>query len=192
MAVLRLITSSYLVGCLHRQVGRLLALEDAADIDARLAIHIRQIGAIAHQLAGRDGLTRSGDCGQRMAQSQSGNLFAPACEVRIGSNIERDGPLLDSSREGALDLVLGAGVDNDDLQPEAASRRLRALDFDLRHYRIVRIHEHGILVAVGVISCSNSSRFGPSSVLIKVIPVALPPGRLRLATTLQRRDRMRS
>ena len=34
-AVLRLITSSNLVGCLHRQVGGLLALEDAVDVDGR-------------------------------------------------------------------------------------------------------------------------------------------------------------
>ena len=34
LAVLRLITSSNLVGCSHRQVGGLGALEDAADIDA--------------------------------------------------------------------------------------------------------------------------------------------------------------
>ena len=35
LAVLRLMTSSNLVGCLHRQVGRLLALEDAIDIAGR-------------------------------------------------------------------------------------------------------------------------------------------------------------
>ena len=36
LAVLRLITSSNLVGCLHRQFGGLFALEDATDIDAGL------------------------------------------------------------------------------------------------------------------------------------------------------------
>ena len=37
-AVLRLITSSYLVGALHRQVGRLLALEDAVDVAGGAAV----------------------------------------------------------------------------------------------------------------------------------------------------------
>ena len=37
LAVLRLITSSNLVGCLHRKVGRLLALEDAIDVAGRPA-----------------------------------------------------------------------------------------------------------------------------------------------------------
>ena len=35
LAVLRLMTSSYLVGCLHRQVSRLLALEDAINVAGR-------------------------------------------------------------------------------------------------------------------------------------------------------------
>ena len=37
LAVLRLITSSNFVGCLHRQIGRLLAFEDAVDIAGRTA-----------------------------------------------------------------------------------------------------------------------------------------------------------
>jgi hypothetical protein len=36
--------------------------------------------------------------------------------------------------------------------------------------------------AVGTASCSSSSRFGPSSTFKAVMPVRLPPGRLRLAT----------
>jgi len=38
-------------GLLDWQVGRLLTLEDAADIDADLAMSIRNAGAIAHQTA---------------------------------------------------------------------------------------------------------------------------------------------
>ena len=44
LAVLRLITSSYLVGCLHRQVGRLLALEDAIDVAGRAPVQLDQAG----------------------------------------------------------------------------------------------------------------------------------------------------
>src|SRR5262249_4805332 len=38
-------------------------------------------------------------------------------------------------------------------------------------------------LAAGTSSCSNSSRFGATSTLIMVVPVALPPGRLRLVTS---------
>ena len=38
-------------------------------------------------------------------------------------------------------------------------------------------------VAVGTNSRSTSRRFGPSSTFIDVLPVTLPPGRLRLATS---------
>jgi hypothetical protein len=44
-------------GLLHdRKVERLLALEDAPDIDARLAIGIALAGPVAHQAAGREKL----------------------------------------------------------------------------------------------------------------------------------------
>src|SRR5262249_41924871 len=39
-----------------------------------------------------------------------------------------------------------------------------------------------IATAFGTISCNNSSRFASSSPEIGVMPVAFPPGRLRLAT----------
>src|SRR5215510_12803181 len=38
----------------HRQVGRLLALEDAAAIGADLAVHIGDAGAVTYQAAGLD------------------------------------------------------------------------------------------------------------------------------------------
>jgi hypothetical protein len=41
-------------------------------------------------------------------------------------------------------------------------------------------------LAVGTNSCSNCSRFGANSTFVLVTPVALPPGRLRLATSPSR------
>ena len=46
MAVLRLITSSILRRRLHRQVGRLLALEDAIDIAGRAPMQVDRIGPV--------------------------------------------------------------------------------------------------------------------------------------------------
>src|SRR5262249_14404602 len=39
------------------------------------------------------------------------------------------------------------------------------------------------MVAAGTSSCSSSSRFGPSSTFKMLMPVTLPPGRLRLVTS---------
>src|SRR5262249_1956547 len=39
-----------------------------------------------------------------------------------------------------------------------------------------------IIVALGTIWCSSSSRFAANTLLRKLTPVTLPPGRLRLAT----------
>src|ERR1700682_3047264 len=41
----------------HRQVGWLVALENAAGIGANVAIKVRDAGAITHQASGLDGFT---------------------------------------------------------------------------------------------------------------------------------------
>ena len=56
LAVLRLMTSSNLVGLLDRQVGRLLALEDATDVDADQTVGVSDAGPVAHQAASSDEL----------------------------------------------------------------------------------------------------------------------------------------
>src|SRR5262245_62654782 len=46
---------------LHRQIGRLLALEDAGDIGGRSSIQVEIVGAIRHQAAGVDKKTEGVD-----------------------------------------------------------------------------------------------------------------------------------
>ena len=92
MAVLRLITSSNLVGCMHRQVGRLLALEDAAGIDAGLAIRIGEAGAVAHQAAGLDELAQRIDRGHRVAGRQRDER---------SRRLVKNGSAVDEQRAGA-------------------------------------------------------------------------------------------
>ena len=53
LAVLRLITSSKLGRRLHRQVGRLLALENAIDIAGRASVLVDRIRPIGDQAARR-------------------------------------------------------------------------------------------------------------------------------------------
>ena len=60
LAVLRLMISSTLVDLLDRQVGRLLAVENAAGVDADQTEAFRIIASVAHQAAGRGELAISG------------------------------------------------------------------------------------------------------------------------------------
>ena len=104
-AVLRLMTSSNL-GRLHdRQVGRLLALEDAAGIDAGLTIRIRDAGPVAHQAAGRSKFAQRVDRWQRVAGCQRDNVFAPAGEECIGNDEKCVGALLGKRGENCVDLA---------------------------------------------------------------------------------------
>ena len=58
LAVVRLMTSSNLVGCKTGRSAGFFALEDAAYIEAGLPKTVRLIGTITYQKAGSDGLAR--------------------------------------------------------------------------------------------------------------------------------------
>src|SRR6516162_8385080 len=116
-----------------------------------------------------------------MAQTQCGNLCAPAVEESIITDLESGGSLLGSSRKDSPDLVLAVAFDNDDLQPKAASRRLRTLDIVLQNPWDLWVHEQGDLLGCGKEFMQQLQPLW--SVAITVTPVALPPGRLRLATS---------
>src|SRR5215831_1894768 len=65
-------------GLLHRQVRRLLALENAARIDTGLAVCIRETAPIAYQTAASDKLTKLEDRGNCVTNRQFGQLLASA------------------------------------------------------------------------------------------------------------------
>ena len=70
---------------LHRQIGRLLRLEDSAGIDASLAVRLPEIAAIAHQPAGDRkvaGLRYRRHC---MANRELGKLMTAVSEIGIGA-----------------------------------------------------------------------------------------------------------
>src|SRR5690349_11420654 len=58
----------------HRQIGRLLALENPADEYSILAKRIQPSGTIADQPTGRDRLAPLINCGNRIAACQSDDL----------------------------------------------------------------------------------------------------------------------
>ena len=113
-----------LVGLHHRQVSRLLALEDAAAIGADLAVHVDNVGAVAYQPATLDELARRIDGRKRMARGERDQLDAPAAEKHIGGDEERVRPLAHERRVGGIDLLIGAGIVELDLQAKHARGRL--------------------------------------------------------------------
>ena len=95
MAVLRLMTSSNLVGLLHRQVGRPLALENPPGIDANLAIGVRYAGSVAHQAAGHDPLALAIASRQCIAIRQGDDLLSLGVKETAGTDEQRTSPVWD-------------------------------------------------------------------------------------------------
>ena len=60
-----------------------------------------------------------------MADRQCDELFAPADEEWIGADHERAGSQLDQGCEGRVEVAFGACVQDMELQPEGAGRRLQ-------------------------------------------------------------------
>src|SRR5262249_14464284 len=102
----------------HRQIGRLLTLENTADIGAHLTERVLSTSVVAHQTPGRDAFTTWIHHGNRMSSRQCDEEFTPSAQVRIVGEEECADWLLRQSLEGDLDLPFGAGFQDVDLQPE--------------------------------------------------------------------------
>jgi hypothetical protein len=86
-------------------------------------------------------------------------------------------PFTLQSAEGGLELAWVAGIDGHQVDTNETRRRLQLL-------RLARGSERNpIGLARGTNSCRASSRFAATAISRTEIPVMLPPGRLRLATT---------
>ena len=111
-------TSSNLVDCIDRQVGRLRTLEDSAGIDADLTITVRNVGSVAHQAAGIDIVASGIGRGNRVARRQVANWTRRLLKKASGATNSASGTLARKGCEGRVDLAAGAGVEDLDLQPE--------------------------------------------------------------------------
>ena len=140
LAVLRFIDQLELGRLQYRQIGGLGALENAADVVARLMIHVK-IGPVADQTARGDELPQPVHRWNGMARGQSGELFALAAEDRIGTYDERVGPLLGDHRKCGLEFLVAAGPDESDPQPHGPGSRLDVSYIRLG-VRIAGIDEH--------------------------------------------------
>src|SRR3954464_13751851 len=108
-------------GLHDRQVGWLFALENPPDIDASLAISIRETTSVAHQAAGRCEFAGLVDSWHGVVQGQCGESIALAIEKRISAYHERARPQLVQGCEDFAQVRFGARVHNVELQSEGAS-----------------------------------------------------------------------
>src|SRR5215471_16863308 len=76
---------------LYRQTGRFLALENPPGINRRLAVGIRQVGAITHEAASQDILAPGVDRSHAAPRRKRYDLFALAVEKRFTGDNERIG-----------------------------------------------------------------------------------------------------
>src|SRR5215218_5419425 len=87
------------------------------------------------------------------------------------------------AREDRIEILLGAGGQNVELQSRVWAAASRSCDIVCAIRGLVGLTRSTTAFAAGANSRSNSRRFRPSSVFRLVTPVTLPPGRARLATS---------
>jgi hypothetical protein len=76
-----------------------------------------------------------------VVEPQRGELFVSADEEWIGSDDDPAGSQLNEGREGRLDVAIGAGTQNMELQPTAAGCSLQAARQGLGIDAIGRVDE---------------------------------------------------
>src|SRR5262249_41662845 len=125
-----------------RQVGRLLALENAAGVNASLAKGVRKASAVAHQAAGRGEFAPRVNCRNPMSVSQRHKFFAPGGKERSGSNDERVRPLSGKGGKAAVEVAFRAGLENMKFLAESARGVLQVVQL-ARGGQKVRVNERG-------------------------------------------------
>src|SRR5215468_5272471 len=117
-----------------------------------------------------------------MARRHVGKLQPPADEKYILADKEGVGPLSHKSRECFIDFTAGTGVEDLDLQSDGAGSRFQVSQRRLRVQNVGRIDEHGHTSRPGHQLTQEFQPLRRQLLVKKLIPVRLPPGRLRLAT----------
>jgi hypothetical protein len=101
-------------------------LEKPASINADLTICVRTTASVAYQTAGCGELAILEDRRYCVTECQCAELFAPANEECVGGDHEAACPQLDQSCEDRIEVALGAGIQDVELQAEGMGRRLHA------------------------------------------------------------------
>ena len=140
------------------------------------------IGPVTHQPTGFDNLAIRIGRGNPIARRERSKLNTPADEERVGANEKCVGPVAHEGSEGRLDLAAGAGVEDLNLQSDGACRFRYLSQRGLGDGSIGRINQHGDTNRLGHQLVQQTQPLDLDLGGKKLMPVALPPGRARLAT----------
>src|SRR4029077_791670 len=110
---------------LDRQIGRFLALEDAAGIDAGQTICVANAGSVSYQTAGRRERAKLVDRRHRVTERQLGELWALIRKEWIAADHKRACPQLGHGCKDCIEIAAAARMQDMELQPEGAGLRLR-------------------------------------------------------------------
>src|SRR5215472_9144959 len=107
---------------LHRQLSRLLTLEDTPGVGADQAVLVGDAAPIAHQRAGSGKLAKLINRRHPMPKRQCGKLFNRCVEQWIGANHQSGGTQSHRGRESSVQLGFAAGVHGLQLQSKLSGR----------------------------------------------------------------------
>jgi hypothetical protein len=93
---------------LHRQVGGLLALENATRVKSDLSVILDQARSVTYEPARNYELRKSVHGRNRMTCRECNELLNPAVKKRITADEQRAGSRLNHAHEGSVDFAVGA------------------------------------------------------------------------------------
>jgi hypothetical protein len=137
LAVFRLMYSSTLVVC---WTGRSAGF---SPLITGQAIRFSKTASVTHQATGHDELAAFEDRRHGVADGQCGELFAPANEEWIAANHEPARSQFDQLCEDPIEVTVGAGIQDVELQAEGTSRCLHPLRVALGKSGIGWVDEQG-------------------------------------------------
>src|SRR5262249_8001253 len=168
------------------QIRRLCALEGATGGDPNLTKPTDNVRSVAHQPTDFRVIAHRVDRREPVECCQLGQLDPSTVQERGDPDEDGIGALATNSFEGGIDLRTAVGVEDLDLQPNGASRRLHLFHLGLLIATSAGLTSRAMRAARGTSSPQHSSRFAANSTLKILIPVMLLPGRARLATRSSR------
>src|SRR5262245_9705361 len=169
-------------GLHHWQVRGLGTLEDTAAVDADMAIQVGKVRAVAHQSSGVDVFTAANDVGStlraaRLASWTRRSVKNASGATKMASGCSRASVVKTISISGLV-LALKKSI----FSPRARAAASTSLSVDDAVVALVGLTSTATRAAAGSTSRKSPRRFATTSAVKKLIPVALPPGRARLAT----------
>src|SRR5262249_41656961 len=161
---------------------RLLAVENSAGIMSNRTKCLRNARPVAHQATASRKLPQPVHRRQRMARRQRNELIAPTHEERIGGNDQRLEAMLAKARDAASIACSVLAFTIRSCKPRDCAAACMSF-VSSAAFGLVGLTRSPTALMPGTSSRNKPSRFAASTLLRKVTPVTLPPGRLRLGTS---------